>query len=248
MKKTLVVAVFALFAMVSGFAQELKMVNIPGKNFKMSTTEVTQEVYIKIMGSSPSYKDDKCPVSKVSFYDALCFCNKLSVKEGLEPVYNVNVSHIEGDEYVYTDEKDVSKWGYEPHEGNKLYGKITVDEKANGYRLPTVEEWLYAAQGGQNFKYAGSDDYTKVAVTVDAYSPEEVASLLPNGYGLYDMNGNVSEWCWDGQDGEYAFRTICGGNYNSGSDISVTSEQGKIRPTEYMLEIGFRVVCASAKN
>ena len=67
---------------------------------------------------------------------------------------------------------------------------------ADGYRLPTVEEWTYAAKGGQNLKYSGSDDIDEVAwYRENTNSTRDVATKKANGYGLYDMTGNVCEWC-----------------------------------------------------
>ena len=195
---------------------DLDMVKIPGKNFEMLRTEVTQELYEAVMGVNPSWfrcdnteldEDDlknlekntsNYPVENINWYDAIYFCNKLSEKKGLQPVYAVN------------GKIDVRKWDYEPHNKDKIDGVITQDIFADGYRLPTVEEWQYAAKGGENYMYSGSDDIDKVAWyegnSNDVVHP--VAQKKPNGYGLYDMNGNVEEWCWDSY-GDYCY--YCGG-------------------------------------
>lgn len=86
------------------------------------------------------------------------------------------------------------RWGI----GNDISEKIEWDEDANGYRLPTLEEWQYAAKGGQEFKYSGSDNLDEVGWYGDNSDKKThpVAQKAPNGYGLYDMSGNVDEWCW----------------------------------------------------
>ena len=199
-----------------------KMVRIPGQDYEMMTTEVTQGLYESVMGENPSYfrndnedLDDEerdnlpkntknNPVECVSWYDAIYFCNKLSEKFGFTPVYEVD------------GKTDVTTWNYTPHEGNSISGNVTQNANANGFRLPTVEEWQYAARGGQNYKYAGSNDIDEVGwyENNSGDKTHPVAQKKANGYGLYDMSGNVWEWCWGVSPDYSRYRCRCGGSWD----------------------------------
>ena len=205
-------------------------VSIPESNIQMLNTEVTQKLYQYAMGENPShFKGENNPVEYVSWYDAIYFCNKLSKKFGLSPVYAVD------------GETDVTKWGYTPHKGNKIRGGVTQDTNANGYRLPTNDEWCSAERGGQNYTYAGSDNLDEVG-WYDGNSgstTHTVARKKPNGYGLYDMNGNVSEWVW-GSHG-YGSRFGRGGSWYSSAN-KASSRSGDYGAYDRYDYIGFRVV------
>jgi formylglycine-generating enzyme len=138
--------------------------------FFMGTTVVTQALYKKVMGGGRfKFPGDNKPAESVSWIDAINFCNRLSVVEGLEKAYNINEKGIQ--------------W----------------QREANGYRLPTEAEWEYAANGGVPFKYAGSDDVSEVAWFQENSkgSTQDVKQKKPNSWGIYDMSGNVWEWCFD---------------------------------------------------
>lgn len=212
-----------------------QMKGIPGKNFKMLNTEVTQKLYEAVMGSNPSYfKGENNPVEKVSWYDAIYFCNMLSEKIGFTPVYSVD------------GKTDVTTWNYTPHNGNPIRWGVTQDTSANGFRLPTVAEWQYAARGGQNYTYAGSNNLDEVGwyYGKSGDKTHSVAQKKANGYGLYDMSGNVWEWCWDvDSDRGRAYRCYCGGSYGYYGFCCTVSSENNYLAKDQDDNVGFRIVC-----
>jgi len=140
--------------------------------FKIGKTEVTQEQFKAVMGYNPSrfYGVYSLPVENVSWQAAVAFCNKLSEMTGLQPCY------------------DLVTW--------------ECDFDKNGFRLPTEAEWEYACRGGVDLEWGASSDssalwYTSWYVTDSTFITHPVASKEPSPAGLYDMLGNVWEWCND---------------------------------------------------
>jgi formylglycine-generating enzyme required for sulfatase activity len=168
----------------------------------------------------------------VRWYDAVCFCNELSSKEGLEPCYPADIENLAGE------------WDPPP-------GHFT----ATGYRLPTEEEWELAARAGSvTDRYFGDgirlmDEYCWTEH--NSYEPAKDAAwrarpcglLKPNEFGLFDVYGNVQEWCVDKAAAQPTHRLLCGGSYKSYQLLKVSSTlRGNASPEDEWEIIGFRIV------
>ena len=227
-------------------------IKIPNQNYSMMMTEVTQKQWRTVMGKNPSwFKGDDLPVERVSWIDAVEFCNALSEKQGLEKCYS-------NGRWAYYDKKkkkDVTEEDYNKDQ-KKKYSKRQIEKyyvidcnfNANGYRLPTVEEWQYATRGGENYKYSGSDNLDEVGWYKENSegSTHPVAQKKPNGYGLYDMSGNVWEWCWDS--GSYSGRCRCGGSWNNDAAGCEVGNRSWNRASFTYGDLGFRIVRSLSKK
>jgi formylglycine-generating enzyme required for sulfatase activity len=173
--------------------------------FRMSQYEITRAQFLAVMGTDPSYTSHSTglndPVQNVSWYMAIAFCNKLSLAEGLTPVYEVNGVDFSTLSYSEIPSSNETNWN-----------SATAIWTNNGYRLPSEMEWMWAAMGAIDDRtkaFSGSDGNNSIGdYAVFGYGTSEegattlnssniVGSKLPNELSVYDLSGNIFEYCWD---------------------------------------------------
>ena len=226
------------------------------KGFYMSKYQVTQKEYLDVMESNPSYfttspegNPDKLPVEQVNWYHAIAFCNRLSILAGLTPVYTVSG--------ISNTDAEVWKHSEVPTGNNTTWNDVEMNYTANGYRLPTEAEWEYACRAGKETAFSYGDtangDYMWYSANSD-WMTHEVGKKLPNAWGLYDMHGNVYEWCWDWYAATYegstdpegpatgADRVFRGGCWGHGAQYARSAYRDSLVPGSRYYHIGFRLV------
>ena len=182
------------------------------------------------------------PVERVSWFDALVFANRLSIQRGRTPVYSINGSTNPND------------WGAAPtgsgHSNFAAWNAVII-VSGDGYRLPTSEQWEFAARAGTTADFHNGVNWVSEAITAPLVAPiawinhnsgsrtHHVGTRLPNAWGLHDMHGNVWEWCWDDV---FAHRVLRGGSWSSTAGIAGSSYWGSISPWYSWHGWGLRLV------
>ena len=184
--------------------------------FLLGKFPVTQDLYYAITKRYPSaFKGNRKPVETVSWEEAVLFCNSLSVKAGLEACYLLN-----GD------------------------GEISVNSKVSGFRLPTEAEWEYACKAGTSeIRYA---EIGKIAWYKgnSQNTTHDVGLKAPNPWGLYDMLGNVWEWCSDIYDESVygPYRIFRGGGWYDEERGCMATNRRRSHPVSFKIDdLGFRI-------
>ncbi|AVQ25028.1 formylglycine-generating enzyme family protein [Fusobacterium periodonticum] len=213
----------------------------------------TQKMWTEVMENNPSeFKGDNKPIESITWWEALEFCNKLSEKYGLEPVYDLSKSR-EGILMI----KELG--------GQKVYPDVANFKNTEGFRLPTEVEWEWFARGGQiaieqgtfNYTYSGSNNIDEVAWYIEnSGETYNVGLKKPNQLGLYDCTGNVWEWCYDTTenieegknyiykafDASNKSRRLKGGSWNDISKFCAVLNREINQATDAFYAIGFRIV------
>ncbi|MGC4952225.1 formylglycine-generating enzyme family protein [Actinomadura citrea] len=189
--------------------------------YRLASFPITQSQYAQVTAERPSTaRGERLPVEGVSWLDAIRFCNALSRREGAAPAYRL---HADGE-------------------------RVEWDASADGYRLPTEAEWEHACRAGTTGpRYGPLDEIAWYRGNAQEHV-HDVGGRLPNTWGLYDMLGNVWEWCWDLYDAEVygAYRVLRGGGWSDEHWSCRASVRRRSHPTFRIDDVGFRVARSAA--
>ena len=184
--------------------------------FRLGVHPVTRDVYASVVGGLTDIAGgDRLPVESVSWWDAVRFCNALSVRAGLTPAYDVRSDD----------------------------GTVLWDTSAEGYRLPTEAEWEHACRAGTEGPRYGPLDAIAWYRANSGERIREVGGRLANPWGLHDMLGNVWEWCWDVYDPDVygSYRVLRGGGWFDEHWSCRASVRRRSHPTFRVDDVGFRL-------
>ncbi|MFC4530476.1 formylglycine-generating enzyme family protein [Sphaerisporangium dianthi] len=184
--------------------------------YRLAAFPVTRSLYAQVTGQWPgTARGDRLPVEGVSWWDAVRFCNALSQSEGLTPAYRLQAG-AEGVEW---------------------------DASADGYRLPAEAEWEHACRAGTTGARYGELDEIAWHRGNSGERIHDVGGRRPNTWGLFDMLGNVWEWCWDLYDPEVygAYRVLRGGGWFDESWSCRASVRRRSHPDLQIDDVGFRL-------
>ena len=213
---------------------------------------VTKKMWFDVMGDiSLETERNNEPAENITWWKALEFCNKLSKRYSLEPVYDLSKSK----QGVLT---------IKELKGKTVNPKMANFKNTEGFRLPTEIEWEWFARGGQvaieqgtfDYKYSGSDNIDEVAWYAENsnYLIQDVGLKKPNQLGLYDCSGNIWEWCYDTEemknikslhfnfDPSSAYRRIRGGSWLHSAESCATFYRIFETAAYVVLNTGFRIV------
>ncbi len=226
----------------------MEMVLVPGSGtipeFYMGKYEVTQKQFADVMGFNPSEFRNKPdnPVEMVSWYDAVEFCNRLSVMAGYKPCYKIDKKNMDPENGNDSDDK---RW------------RVTVNIGADGFRLPASAEWEYAYRAGTSTEFYWGDsrdilDITQYAVYDENsenkgeesadYGPHKVGTKKPNSWQLHDMSGNVCEWCFEWSNSGFMYcRVLRGGGWCDNYEYLQSGTDSFNFPCDRFHDLGFRV-------
>ncbi|WP_341227292.1 SUMF1/EgtB/PvdO family nonheme iron enzyme [uncultured Arcticibacterium sp.] len=190
------------------------------ESFMLSKFLVNQKEYFEMMGKEPSsFKGEELPLENITWKEAILFCNALSAKENLKSCYLVE-------------------------SGNE---EIKFDSSADGYRLPTEAEWEYACKAGSDSIRYGDLDKIAWYKNNSGGRTHSIGEKAPNAFGLYDMLGNVWEWCSDIYDETVygSYRVFRGGGWCDEERSVMATTRRRSHPLKFKIDdLGFRV----AKN
>jgi formylglycine-generating enzyme required for sulfatase activity len=192
-------------------------------SFDLCKSPITQEIYKAVTDENPSaFKGDRLPVETVSWIDTVNFCNELSNSLGKDKCYTIDLATE----------------------------KVTLNSKANGFRLPTEAEWQYACQAGT--KEIRHGELSKIAWFKENSNnrTQEVGKKEPNEWGLYDMLGNVWEWCSDIYDDTVygTYRSFRGGGWCDQERSVMATTRRRSHPFSFKIDdLGFRMATNSKK-